>query len=126
MIGWCSWAQRNVTITSTKSEYVALSETEAQIIFCIQVLEFLTGNVKYPVIVLVTNVGAIFLSENSLMSQRTKHIDVCYDFVQKYIKDGTVKIVLMRSKKNHADIMTTNVGGETYEEHGDSFMAKNH
>ncbi len=84
----------------------------------------MTGKVKYPVIVLVDNVGVIFLSESALVSQRTKHMDVHYLFVWEYSEDGIIKIVFMKLKKKHLDIMTKIVGGEVYEEHVESFMAK--
>ncbi len=85
----------------------------------------LEQNVTYPVNVLVDNVGAIVLSENALVSQRMKHIDVCSHFFWEYIEDGIMKIVFLMSKNNPVDIMTKQIVGETYEDHVESFIAKN-
>ena len=50
--------------------------------------------VKYPITVHVDNVGDIFLSENTLVSQRTKHIDMRHNFIFDYVEDRTVKLIL--------------------------------
>ena len=48
--------------------------------------------VKYPITVHIDNVEAIFLSENTLVSQWTNHIDTRHHFIRDYVEDGTVKI----------------------------------
>ncbi len=56
-------------------------------------------------IVFVDDVSAIFLSENSLVSQRMKHIDVHYHFVHEYIEDRILKLMFINSKEKRADIL---------------------
>jgi hypothetical protein len=72
--------------------------------------------VDLPIIVRVDNVGAIFLGNNFSVSQRTKHIDICAHAVCKYIDDGVLKLIFIRTDDNEADIFTKNKNEETNNE----------
>ena len=81
LISWKSRGQKNVTLSSTKAKYVAISELCAELLFVRMILEFLGGNTNYPIIVQCNNVEAIFLSHNTKTSYSTKHIDTRYHSV---------------------------------------------
>ena len=121
LIGWGSRAQRSVTLSSTEAEYVAISEVCTEILFVAQLMKFVGMKLVYPLIVNVDNIGAIFITENSV-GRRTRHIDARYHFVQEYVEDGTVKIVFVRTDKNRADTNTKNVDPATYKRHTDVYM----
>ena len=112
---WCSRAMRCVTLSSTKAEYVAMSEVVKDVIFLRNILESIGEEVEFPIIVEVDNTGAIFLGLNRTTGQRTKHIDIRYHYVREYIDDGIVKVVFVSTKENDADIFTKNVTSEIYE-----------
>jgi hypothetical protein len=78
---WKSKQQVSVTLSSSEAEYVALSEAGKEIKFISQALISLGMKVKYPIIVKVDNIGAIFMSENITATNRTRHIDARYHFV---------------------------------------------
>jgi len=80
-IVWKSKSQKSVTLSSSKAEFVALSEAVKEIKFIVQVLESIGVKVKFPIIMRVDSVGAIFMAENVTNSQRTKHMDIRYHFV---------------------------------------------
>ncbi len=80
-ISWKSHAQRSITLSSSKAEFVALLEATKEIKFIVQVLLSIGIEVTLLVIVCVDNIGAIFMAENVSTSPRTKHVDVCYHFV---------------------------------------------
>ena len=79
-----------------EAEYVSLSDLVAEIMFIKQVLEFLGLKVKYPIHVNIDNIGAIFLTNDEAAGQKTKHINICYHYVWKYIEDGIIKIVFVK------------------------------
>jgi len=103
-ISWKSRTQRNVTLSSSEAEFVALSEVANKIKFIIQVLLSIGIEVELPIIVHVDNVGAIFMAENVSTSTRTKHVNVHYHFVREFIKEGFIRIIFVRTKDNKADI----------------------
>jgi hypothetical protein len=75
-ICWKFKSQRLVTLSSSEAEFVSLSEGAKEIKFIVQVLITMGIKVKLPVIVLVDNMGAIFMAENVTTSGRTKHVDI--------------------------------------------------
>ena len=61
-IAWKSKGQKNVTLSSTEAEYVAVSEISSEILFLKGLLEFLGLDIDYPIHVHVDNIGAIYLT----------------------------------------------------------------
>ena len=71
--------------------------------------------VKYPITVHVDNVGAIFLSENTSVYQKTTHIDVRHHFIRGYVEDVSVKIKFVHSEENLAYPFTKDLSNGTFE-----------
>ena len=92
--------------------------------FVYQVLQSMGMKIKLPIIVRVDNVGAIFIAENVAVSQRTKHIDVKYRFVQEFVMDGFLRIIFVRTAENQADIFTKNVNGDLHDKHCEHLIGK--
>ena len=55
--------------------------------------------VELPITKHVDNTGAIFLSENKLVYQWMKHIDMRHHFIWDYIDDRIVKLKIFIQKK---------------------------
>ena len=70
--------------------------------------------VPLPIKVQVDNVGAIWLANNSNVSERTKHVDLRAHFVRDMIKDQVIEINFVKSADNDSDIMTKNQQGQHY------------
>jgi len=121
-ICWQSRGQRSITLSSSEAEYVALSEAAKEVKFMAQVMMSMGIPVKFPIIVRVDNVGAIFMSENITTSQRTKHVDIWYHFVCKFMEDGFIKIIFMQTKENCTNIFTKNISDLTYKHHRREFV----
>ena len=92
---WRSKAQWAVTLSSSGAEWFALSEAVKEIVFDLQLLESINIKVKLPVIVHVDNVGAIFMSKNVTTTGCSKHMDICIKYVNKYVEDGVLNIILL-------------------------------
>ncbi len=121
-ICWQSKGQRSVTLSSSKAEYVALSEAAKEVKIVAQIMMSMGIPVKFPIIVRVDNVGAIFMSKNITTSQKTKHVDIPYHFVHEFMEDGFIKIIFVQTKENRADIFTKNMSGPTYKHHSGEFV----
>jgi len=121
LLCWGSRSQRNVTTSSTEAEYVGISEICKELLYLINVLQFLDVKVELPVKVFVDNIGAIFLAENCV-TKRTKHIDTRYHVIREHISDGIVKIVFVRSEDNVADVFTKNVTQDIFVKHGEKLI----
>ena len=93
---------------------MAVSEVVKEIKFLYQMLRSMEIQVPLPIIIQVDNVGAIWLANNSSVSERTKHVDLRVHFVRDMIKDHVIEIKFVKSAENDIDIMTKNQQGQHY------------
>ena len=105
-VAWKSKSMRSVVLSTTEAEYVAISEVVKEIKFVYQLLESMDVKVQLPIKVRVDNIGAIWLANNSGVSERTKHVDTRAHFVRAYVINEVVTIEFVKSNKNISDIMT--------------------
>ena len=113
-VAWKSKSMKSVVLSTTEQEYVAVSEVVKQIKFLYQMLRSMEIKVPLPIKVQVDNVGAIWLANNSSVSERTKHVDLRAHFVRDMIKDQVIEINFVKSAENDSDIMTKNQQGQHY------------
>jgi hypothetical protein len=78
--------------------------------------------VTLPVTVLVDNIGAIFMTENTTSSSRTRHMDMRYRFIEQLQSDGLIKVKFVPTNNNIADVATKNVSGDTLEAHVEKYL----
>ena len=105
---------KSVVLSTAEAEYVAVSELVKEIGFLYQMLRSMDLKVPLPIKVQVDNVGAIWLANNSSVSERTKHVDSKAYFVRDMIKDQVIEIYFVKSAENDSDIMTKNQQGQHY------------
>jgi len=113
---WTSKKQATVSLSSTESEYQALSDCAQEAMFTQNLLNELTG-VNLTAIVYEDNLGAIFLCKNQQVSSRTKHIDVRHHYMRDLIDNKRLDIRFIRSEDNSSDICTKNTPREIHEKH---------
>jgi hypothetical protein len=89
---WRSKSQKGVTLSSTKAEYVAISEAVKEVKFIYYLLFDFHIKVNLPIFIKTDNIGAIFTAENSLTGVRTRHVDTRYHFIREFIEDDFIKV----------------------------------
>ena len=99
---------KSVVVSTTEAEYMALSEVVKEMKFIVQLLQTMNNEVELPITVYVDNVGAIWLSKNRTVSDRTKHIDIRTSFVKVYQDEGEIITKFVKSEDNEAEIFTKN------------------
>ena len=97
-IAWKSKGQKAVTLSSTKSEYYALSELCSQIIFEKENSGiYMRVEIEYPIIIKVHNIGDIFfLANNPVLSQRTMHILTRLHSIREFVENGIITIIFVK------------------------------
>ena len=101
-------------LSTTEAEYVAISEVVKEIRFIYQLLESMDVKVPLPIKVRVDNIGAIWLVNNSGVSEQTKHVDTRAHFVRTYVINEMVTIKFIKSSENISDIITKNQPSSNY------------
>ena len=84
-MAWKSKSMRSAVLSTTEAEYVVISEVVKEIKFIYQLSESMDVKVPLHIKVRVENIGAIWLANNSGVSERTKHVDTRAHFVRTYI-----------------------------------------
>jgi hypothetical protein len=115
-ITWRSQKQACVACSSTEAEYVALSSAAREGMWLrgllkeLQILDDKTTTTLY-----CDNQSAIRLSENPVLHQRTKHIDIKHHYIRECVGGGHLKISHVPSADNIADIFTKPLGRTQFE-----------
>nr|GEX33078.1 retrovirus-related Pol polyprotein from transposon TNT 1-94 [Tanacetum cinerariifolium] len=105
LICWSSKKQNYVSISTAKSEYVAVSSC------CTQVLWMRTQLTDYgffydKVLIYCDSKSAIAISCNSVQHTHTKHIDVRYHFMKDHVEKGTIELYFVGTEYQLADLFT--------------------
>jgi hypothetical protein len=110
-ISWSSKKQQTVALSSTEAEYVALAGAVQETLYLKSLLADLSyGDGGAPIKIHVDNQSAIKISKNSVLSNRTKHIDIKYHFSRERVDDGTVVLEYIPTEHMLADVLTKAVG----------------
>ena len=85
-------------------------------------LESMGIKVQLPIIIRLDSIAAMFMAETANASNRSRHVDVCYHFIQECVEDGFIKMEFVTTDKNLADMFTKNVKYDVYKWHHDLFV----
>ena len=66
--------------------------------------------------------ATLFISDNILASESSKHVDVRYRFVQQFVMEGFIKVIFVRTDENDADLFTKNLSGDKHKKHADKLI----
>lgn len=122
LVSWYCKKQFSVSLSSTESEYIALSTaiTEA----CL--LKNLLNDFNMPnceIEIFEDNQSVIKLVYNNENNKRLKHIDVRYHYIMEKVKENFVNLKYVKTEDNVADILTKPLGKILFEKCR-SFMLK--
>lgn len=106
LISWTSRKQKVVASSSTEAEYRALAYTSVELLWIKQLLRDLQVPLPQAPKLLFHNIDATFMCKNSIISSKSKHINLDFHFVWEQIEIGDLKIRHVPSSEQLADIFT--------------------
>ncbi len=123
-IAYSSRKQRSVATSSCESEYMALANCAKQGQWVTQVFRDLglpryIGKDPRLVQMLGDNQGAIALTQNAHLNDRSKHIDISYHFICDLAEKGSLKVNFIPTAEMIADGMTKPLGRVAFEKFKD-------
>jgi hypothetical protein len=104
-ISWETSKQRSSAVSSTESEYMAISEAAKEAVFLREFTSELLGK-ENQILIFNDNQSALFLSEQNAFHKRSKHIKIRYNFVRELIEEGEIKLDYCPSHEMLADLFT--------------------
>ena len=104
-VSWVSQLQKIVALSTTKAEYVAVTEASKEMVWLKIFLKELDKEQNNSVLFCGSQ-SAIHLAKNPVFHARTKHIQLKYHFISSLIEEGTLLLEKIRGTENSADMMT--------------------
>ena len=106
LVSWSAKKQPTISRSSCESEYRAMANTAAEIVWVTHLLRELHVLPPDRPTLLCDNQSAIFLSQNPISHKRAKHIDIDYHFVRELVSSGKLYTRFVPTKLQLADIFT--------------------
>jgi hypothetical protein len=116
LVSWKSKRQRTVALSTTEAEYMAISDAAKQLLWTRRMIAYImqdpveTADVITQMDLFNDNNGAVFLSQESAINQRSKHIDIRYHFIRELVKNKKIQTKQIDTKSMPADMLTKNAG----------------
>ncbi|WVZ51496.1 hypothetical protein U9M48_002640 [Paspalum notatum var. saurae] len=106
LVSWNAKKQATVSRSSTESEYKALANATAEIMWIQTLLQELRVASLATAKLWCDNIGAKYLASNSVFHARTKHIEVDFHFVRESVNNKLLEIDFVPSGDQVADGFT--------------------
>ncbi|XP_071728946.1 uncharacterized mitochondrial protein AtMg00810-like [Rutidosis leptorrhynchoides] len=116
LVSWSAKKQLTVSRSSCESEYRALANTAAEVIWITHLLRELHVLPPDRPTILCDNKSAIFLSQNPVSNKRSKHIDIDYHFIRELISSGRLYTKFVPTTLQLANIFTKSLPRPLFEE----------
>nr|GEW23010.1 retrovirus-related Pol polyprotein from transposon TNT 1-94 [Tanacetum cinerariifolium] len=114
LVSWSSKKQRSTAISTTETEYIAMSGCCAQILWMrSQLTDY--GFAFNKISMYCDNRSAIALCCNNVYHSRSKHIDIRCHFIREQVEKGVVELFFVMTDYQLADIFTKALPRERFE-----------
>uniref|UniRef100_A0A2N9FD26 Integrase catalytic domain-containing protein n=1 Tax=Fagus sylvatica TaxID=28930 RepID=A0A2N9FD26_FAGSY len=110
LISWKSKKQAVVSRSSAEAEYRAMAQGTCEILWLRSILNELGFTEKDSSQLFCDNKSAIMLASDSVLHERSKHIEVDIHFIREKIRSGIIVPSFVPSSDQTADVLTKPVG----------------
>jgi hypothetical protein len=121
-VSWSSKKQRTVALSTCEAELYAECEAVKEILWLRGLMEELRLSIHTPSIVYCDNQSTVHISKNGVKGERTKHIDVKFNFITDVISSGLIKPQWISTTQQQADLFTKPLAGEVFTKFRDQMM----
>lgn len=106
-ISWCSKRQQTVSLSTTESEYIAITLACQELLWLKGLLKDIDYSyVETPIKLFSDNQSAIKLVYSNNYHARSKHIDTKYNFVKENVANKVVELSYIPTEEMIADALT--------------------
>ena len=107
-IVWKSKGQKLYALSSSEAEYIAISEMVKKIEFVRQLIKNFGIQAELSILLIVNNMGAIYIARNNTSETGTKHVNIRFHYVRDLHDSHIIVLQFVKSENNESDIMTKN------------------
>jgi hypothetical protein len=116
LISWSSKRQATVSRSSAEAEYHAIANAVAEASWLCQLLLELHAPLRRATVVFCDNINTVYMSNNLVQHQRTKHIEIDLHFVRDQVALGHVEVFHVPTSSQYADIFTKGLPSAVFTE----------
>ena len=113
-VSWRSQRQPVVALSSTESEYIAMTTACKELVWLRQLLNDMGFPQDSPTVLFGDNQGALALVRNPVYHDRTKHIHVRYHYIRERVESGDITLSYCPTKDMLADAFTKAQGSSMF------------
>ena len=108
MISWKSKKQNSITLSTCKAEFIAISLASQEALYLRALLRTMMEleSLKNPTTIHCDNPSSIVLVKNPLIYQKSKYIDIKFQFICNEINKGLILLKYIETEKNVANMFT--------------------
>ncbi|GKE36293.1 ribonuclease H-like domain-containing protein, partial [Tanacetum coccineum] len=108
----------------TEAEYRGVANVVAETAWLHNLLHELHSPLSTATLVYCDNISAVYMSANPVQHQRTKHIEIDIHFVRDIVTAGQIRVLLVPSRYQYADIFTKGLPSALFEEFRSSLSVR--
>ena len=106
MIAWHNMKQMSVALSTTKAEYIVACSTSSEVVWLRKMLSCLFDLEMDATCIYCDNQSCIKLFENPVFHDKSKHIDIKYQYIRDMVEKGDVKLQYVSTDEQVADVLT--------------------
>ncbi|XP_072081002.1 secreted RxLR effector protein 161-like [Arachis hypogaea] len=106
LVSWKSTEQQIVSWSSSEAEYCTLANATCEGLWLLRLLEVLGVSHNDLFILYIASQSALHMAANSILHERTKHIEADCHIVQDKAHEGVLKLLPVTSANQTADLLT--------------------
>jgi hypothetical protein len=116
LVSWSAKRQTVVSRSSAEAEYHAVANGVADTTWLRQLLLELKSPLSRYTLVYCDNISVVYLSNNPVQHQRTKHVEIDLHFVREKVAIGQVRVLHVPTTSQFADVFTKGLPSSVFEE----------
>jgi hypothetical protein len=116
LVSWSAKRQTVVSCSSVEAEYRAVANGVAEATWLRQLLLELQAPLSRCTLVYCDNISAVYLSNNPVQHQHTKHVKIDLHFVREKVAIGQVCVLHVPMTSQFADVFTKGLPSSVFEE----------
>uniref|UniRef100_A0A251VD12 Putative ribonuclease H-like domain-containing protein n=1 Tax=Helianthus annuus TaxID=4232 RepID=A0A251VD12_HELAN len=114
LVSWSSKRQQTVSRSSAEAEYRGVANATAETSWLRNLLLELHIPTREASIIFCDNVSAVYLSDNPVQHQRTKHVEIDIHFVRDKVRIGDIRVLHIPADYQYADIFTKGLSRQLF------------
>ncbi|KAJ0714765.1 putative RNA-directed DNA polymerase [Helianthus annuus] len=115
LVSWSSKRQPTISRSSAEAEYRGVANAVAEATWIRNLLLELHLPLRHASVVYCDNVSAVYLSDNPVQHQRTKHIEIDIHFVREKVRVGQIRVLHVPSSLQYADNFTKGISRQLFQ-----------